>query len=158
MYLVSAVLTGKTVIGGCDHHKLKVKININKACAMIMITGIHYGYYAEVKLVRDCGQVFQNNSIHDANDLFRSPNGLRCYSAMNNTPVAEWIFPNGQIIINNDHTLSASIYINRMNSSGFIELIRNTQLTQYNHMSGVYTCKISSCNGIRILHVGVYSK
>jgi hypothetical protein len=117
---------------------------------------IHCGYFAEVKLVRDCGQVFQNNSIHNANDLFLSPNGLRCYSAMENTPVAEWIHPNGQTITNNDHaSLTESLYINRMNISGFIELIRNRRLA---HESGVYTCKISSWSGIQILHVGVYSK
>ena len=112
------------------------------------------GCHAEAGLVKDCGRVFQNNSIHDADDLFEPPHGLRCYSAITNTPVAEWIHPNGQIITNIDH-LVGSLYISRRNNSGFIELIRNRGLRS---TSGVFTCKISSRSGLQILHVGVYCK
>lgn len=42
-----------------------------------------------------------------------------------------------------------------MNSSGFIELIRNRGL---NDKSGIFTCKISSRDGLQILHVGVYGE
>ena len=41
-----------------------------------------------------------------------------------------------------------------MSSSGYIELIRSKAVQN----SGVYTCNISSRNGLQILHVGVYSK
>lgn len=53
------------------------------------------------------------------------------------------------------HPSEANLYINRRNDSGFIELIRSTGLR---HTSGIFTCKISSRNGLQILHVGVYGK
>ena len=113
---------------------------------------VQCGYHAEASLVNISGRVYQNNSIHDANELFAPPYGLRCFSATRNTPIAEWISPSRQTITQSTwetlQTISSS-------NCGFIDLIRNRQI---NDESGVFTCKISSQNGLQILHIGVYGE